>query len=70
MTARGHAVRSAIMRINLIVTITGIGAGVILLLGAPLGVRCLMLTSYLVVFTLAYRFMSRAQASLAHESLS
>lgn len=69
MTARGHAIRLAIMRSNLVVTIAGLGAGVVLLLNAPLGVRCLVLTSYLVAFALTYRFMSRAQAALARNSL-
>lgn|GEM_PF-1412917 len=70
MTARGRTVRTEIMRSNLIITITGLGAGAILLFTAPLGVRCLVLSAYLVAFGLAYRYMSRAQATLAQNSLS
>ena len=69
VTARGHIIRPAIMRSNLIITASGLSAGVVLLFSAPLGVRCLVLASYLVAFALAYRFMSRAQASLARNSL-
>ena len=69
MTARGRLIRTAIMRSTLVVTVLGLSSGALLLLSAPLGVRCLLLTSYLVAFTLTYHFMSRAQASLARNSL-
>lgn len=68
VTAWGHPVRTAIMRSNVIVTVSGLGSGAVLLLTTPLGVRCLMLTSYLIAFTIAYRFMARSQASLVRDS--
>jgi len=47
------------LRIGLLVTtIVGIISGALLLVSAPLGARCLALTAYIGVFSLAYRYIS------------
>jgi hypothetical protein len=63
--ALGRRVSTLVMRSDLVVTVVGIAAGAVLLLTAPLSVRCLMLVTYLGVFTLAYRFMVRANPKTA-----
>jgi len=55
-------------RTNLFVTGLGITLGVILLIQMPLGMRCLELTAYLVVFSLAYRFVSMRSTQLARKT--
>lgn len=52
-------------RVNLFVTGIGIAIGGILLINHPVGSRCIELTSYLVIFVLAYRFISARSVQLA-----
>ncbi len=53
---------------TLAVTSVGVLAGAMLLLQAPLGLHCLMLSSYVIIFSLAYRFITKR--SLIAYSLS
>ncbi|MDB5165680.1 MAG: hypothetical protein JWM00_570 [Candidatus Saccharibacteria bacterium] len=69
ITVSGRRIHSAIMRSDLAVTAVGLTAGTVLLLSAPLSVRCLMLVSYLAAFAYAYRLVTHAQAALTQDFL-
>lgn len=61
---------TSFMRANIAVTTAGTLSGMALLLVEPIGVKCLMLASYVVVFALTYRFASRRNQLLAVSSAS
>ena len=52
-------------RANLLITGIGIAIGGILLIQNPLGSRCLELVSYLVVFSVAYRYVTVRSTQLS-----
>jgi len=52
-------------RITLLITGIGITLGGVLLIQMPLGIRCIELTAYLIVFSLAYRFISVRSRTLS-----
>jgi multisubunit Na+/H+ antiporter MnhE subunit len=52
-------------RANLLITGIGIAIGGILIIQNPLGSRCLELTSYLVIFSFAYRYITMRSSQLA-----
>jgi len=67
MALLSHASPIIARRTNLFITSFGIVLGGLLLIQVPLGVRCVELTAYLIIFTLAYRFVSERSAKLALE---
>ncbi|MDB5178001.1 MAG: hypothetical protein JWO61_384 [Candidatus Saccharibacteria bacterium] len=65
MALLSHATPFVARRTNLFITGIGIALGGILLIQHPLGARCLELTAYLIVFSLAYRFVSVRSTQLS-----
>lgn len=61
----GTFVPKLVNMVNIAFTTIGVGAGVILLLDKPLGVRCAALTAYLVAFTLTQIYVRRHNKQLA-----
>lgn len=61
----GAHIPKLVNRLNVTFTIVGIGAGIILLLDKPLGVRCAALTAYLMAFTLAQLYIRRRNERFA-----
>ncbi len=51
-------ISKALLRSNLFVTITGLLTGVALLNAQTLTMRCIMLTSYLIAFSIAYKYIT------------
>jgi hypothetical protein len=53
-----HAAPQLVRRVTLFITGVGIAIGGILLIHNPIGLHCLELTTYIVVFGIAYRYIT------------
>lgn len=58
------------VRTNASVTTIGVLCGIALLIGQPIGAKCVALTAYVVVFAVAYGYVARQNQSLAVSSAS
>ena len=67
-SALGKKHNDKLSRFNIGATFAGVASGLVLLVSQPLGVRCVMLSAYLVAFSLAYWFIDSRQRSLASQS--
>lgn len=68
--ASSVAIHSMFIRIITWVTAAGTLSGIGLLLAEPIGIKCVVLASYVAVFALTYRFVVKRNQLLAVSSAS
>ena len=62
------SIPQTLIRSNLVVTITGIGSGVLLLAQTAIDYKCILLGTYLIAFAAAYRYVTTRNQRLATSS--